>query len=66
MPDRDTSLLLVLFPASFDPGSCFCPQDVVEEAVLLLLITESMVRQAFALFFPQKTFMQLICGEISA
>uniref|UniRef100_A0A3Q1ETM6 Tetratricopeptide repeat domain 7A n=1 Tax=Acanthochromis polyacanthus TaxID=80966 RepID=A0A3Q1ETM6_9TELE len=26
------------------PGSCFCPQDVVEEAVLLLLITESMVR----------------------
>lgn len=26
--------------------SCFCPQDVVEEAVLLLLITESMVRRA--------------------
>uniref|UniRef100_A0A3P9CPB8 Tetratricopeptide repeat domain 7A n=1 Tax=Maylandia zebra TaxID=106582 RepID=A0A3P9CPB8_9CICH len=24
------------------PGSCFCPQDVVEEAILLLLITESM------------------------
>lgn len=24
--------------------SCFCPQDVVEEALLLLLITESMVR----------------------
>uniref|UniRef100_A0A3Q4AZV9 Tetratricopeptide repeat protein 7 N-terminal domain-containing protein n=1 Tax=Mola mola TaxID=94237 RepID=A0A3Q4AZV9_MOLML len=24
------------------PGSCFCPQDVVEEAVLLLLVTESM------------------------
>lgn len=40
----------MLFLASSGPGSCFCPQDVVEEAVLLLLITESMVRHTFTLF----------------
>lgn len=54
VPDRVTRLLLVLFPACFDPGSCFCPQDVVEEAVLLLLITESMVRHTFTLFFSHR------------
>uniref|UniRef100_A0A673VQ91 Tetratricopeptide repeat domain 7A n=1 Tax=Salmo trutta TaxID=8032 RepID=A0A673VQ91_SALTR len=35
-----TRHFLLLFPVS--PRSVFCPQDVVEEAVLLLLITESM------------------------
>ncbi|XP_033978533.1 tetratricopeptide repeat protein 7A [Trematomus bernacchii] len=29
-------------PQRYSTDSCFCPQDVVEEAVLLLLITESM------------------------
>ncbi|XP_054654373.1 tetratricopeptide repeat protein 7A isoform X2 [Dunckerocampus dactyliophorus] len=29
-------------PQRYGTDSCFCPQDVVEEAVLLLLITESM------------------------
>ncbi|KAM9803668.1 tetratricopeptide repeat protein 7A [Neosynchiropus ocellatus] len=29
-------------PLRYTTDSCFCPQDVVEEAVLLLLITESM------------------------
>ncbi|KAM7408180.1 hypothetical protein PAMA_002054 [Pampus argenteus] len=29
-------------PQRYNTDSCFCPQDVVEEAVLLLLITESM------------------------
>ncbi|XP_057703669.1 tetratricopeptide repeat protein 7A isoform X2 [Corythoichthys intestinalis] len=29
-------------PQRYTTESCFCPQDVVEEAVLLLLITESM------------------------
>ncbi|XP_076600050.1 tetratricopeptide repeat protein 7A [Chaetodon auriga] len=29
-------------PHRYSTDSCFCPQDVVEEAVLLLLITESM------------------------
>ncbi|XP_051935766.1 tetratricopeptide repeat protein 7A isoform X1 [Hippocampus zosterae] len=29
-------------PQRYTTDSCFCPQDVVEEAVLLLLITESM------------------------
>lgn len=61
VPDRDASLLLVLFPASFDPGSCFCPQDVVEEAVLLLLITESMVRHAYTLFFQRNP----LCTEFA-
>ncbi|XP_077438673.1 tetratricopeptide repeat protein 7A isoform X2 [Vanacampus margaritifer] len=29
-------------PQRYTTDSCFCPQDVVEEAVLLLLVTESM------------------------
>uniref|UniRef100_A0A3Q1GA38 Tetratricopeptide repeat domain 7A n=1 Tax=Acanthochromis polyacanthus TaxID=80966 RepID=A0A3Q1GA38_9TELE len=41
--DRVVSVLGTIF-CFLCPGSCFCPQDVVEEAVLLLLITESMVR----------------------
>lgn len=38
------------------PGSCFCPQDVVEEAVLLLLITESMVRHTHIHTLPSLAF----------
>ncbi|CAG10179.1 unnamed protein product, partial [Tetraodon nigroviridis] len=41
-------------PQRYSTDSCFCPQDVVEEAVLLLLITESMVRRAFTISFHKK------------
>lgn len=46
--DRELNFLFCSFSCFLCPGSCFCPQDVVEEAVLLLLITESMVRRLSA------------------
>lgn len=42
--ERDKIPILGTISCFLCPGSCFCPQDVVEEAILLLLITESMVR----------------------
>ncbi|KAF6735251.1 Tetratricopeptide repeat protein 7A [Oryzias melastigma] len=39
---KDAMYPTVRPPQRYSTDSCFCPQDVVEEAVLLLLITESM------------------------
>uniref|UniRef100_A0AAV2JN52 Tetratricopeptide repeat protein 7 N-terminal domain-containing protein n=1 Tax=Knipowitschia caucasica TaxID=637954 RepID=A0AAV2JN52_KNICA len=39
---RDAAYPTVKPPQRYSTEGCFCPQDVVEEAVLLLLITESM------------------------
>ncbi|CAL8299370.1 unnamed protein product [Merluccius merluccius] len=39
---KDTMYPRVRLPQRYPIDGCFCPQDVVEEAVLLLLVTESM------------------------
>ncbi|XP_031139966.1 tetratricopeptide repeat protein 7A [Sander lucioperca] len=39
---KDAIYPTVKSPQRYSTDGCFCPQDVVEEAVLLLLITESM------------------------
>lgn len=46
--ERDKIPILGTISCFLCPGSCFCPQDVVEEAILLLLITESMVRYSLS------------------
>lgn len=54
--------------------SAYCPQDNVEEALLLLLISESMVSQKWAcntnstkeyLVFPSQVFWLVLCTESS-